>query len=260
MGIEALDALLPERGVRDGTLIEWISGGPGSGALTLAIAAALGRSAVSRTGATQKTLPRIHVQKKTDRLTPPHPNPLSPQRLFDLQGERGSEFHTLPRVERAPERQKASRPLVVVDGLGTFYPPALGRVAELCVVVRPRTAAEALWAMEQVLRSGAAGGMVAPVERLSDRAGRRLQLAAEQGGGLGMLIRPARDARAPCWGEVRFCVEPVSTAGMRRFRVTLARCRGGPAGGSVDLELDDETGLVRVAAQLAAAAPLCREA
>jgi hypothetical protein len=46
-GYAALDGILPERGLRRGTLVEWLEDGPGSGAGTLALAA--GREA-SRDG------------------------------------------------------------------------------------------------------------------------------------------------------------------------------------------------------------------
>jgi protein ImuA len=48
-GDAGLDRLLPEGGLRRGTLVEWLSGGRGSGAATLALAAA--RQAVASAGA-----------------------------------------------------------------------------------------------------------------------------------------------------------------------------------------------------------------
>jgi RecA/RadA recombinase len=39
-GCSALDRLLPEGGLRRGTLVEWLSAAPGSGAATLALIAA----------------------------------------------------------------------------------------------------------------------------------------------------------------------------------------------------------------------------
>jgi len=52
---------------------------------------------------------------------------------------------------------------------------------------------------------------VADVQRLSWLEARRLQLAAEQGGGLGLLIRPEAVRHQPSWADVRLLVEPLPT-------------------------------------------------
>jgi len=48
----------------------------------------------------------------------------------------------------------------------------------------------ALWAMEEALRAPAVGVVCAEIEDMDLTASRRLQLAAEAGGGLGLLLRP----------------------------------------------------------------------
>lgn len=75
----------------------------------------------------------------------------------------------------------------------TPYAPALaGAGIDLTrmLVVRPGDDTDALWAVEQALASGACVAVVAWVEAVSDRRLRRLQLAAETGGGWAVLFRP----------------------------------------------------------------------
>jgi hypothetical protein len=101
-------------------------------------------------------------------------------------------------------------------------------------------------------------------EALDDRAFRRLQLSAEQGESLGLLMRPSSVRGHPTWSELQLLVEALPTVPQwakapRRLRVEVARCRNGSSGASVELEIDDETGsiqesrLVHPAPQLAAA-------
>ena len=75
------------------------------------------------------------------------------------------------------------------------YAPALAQQGiELgrLLVVRPSTATEALWAAEQALSSGVCAAVLLWLKGTDDRWLRRLKLAAEAGGSLGVLFRPAR--------------------------------------------------------------------
>lgn len=264
-GLAPLDDLLPERGVPPGTLIEWLSTAEGSGAETLAMVVA---------GHTM--------------------------------GEKGV--------------------CIVIDRGGSFYPPAATPWIEdlqRMLVVHPNSDRDALWALEQSLRCSGVAVVVCRVEKLSQEAWRRLQLAGETGGGLGLLLRSAQQRAQPSWAGVRLLVEPlptepggrgsrraegrdketrrqgdkeqdksaitkfslspdslvplsepnsksafasceeflsVSGVGIkesspgRRIRIELIHCRGRTQGGSVELEIDDETGDVHLAPSLAPAA------
>jgi protein ImuA len=151
--------------------------------------------------------------------------------------------------------RETSGVLVVVDPSGEFYPPAaaqLGVPLDRLVVVRPRGAKETLWTIEQSLRSRGAMIVFANLGRLDGRVFRRLQLAAETGGGVGFLMRPLSCRAEPTWAESRLLVESAPTEGNgRRLRVTSLR--GQDASGTIDLEVCDETGDVRLAPRLAAA-------
>ncbi len=215
-GCETLDRLLPERGLRRGTLVEWLAAGSGSGAETLALGVA-GRAC----------------------------------------GDGGA--------------------LVVLDDRRQFYPPAAARLGielERMIVVQAQSEADRAWALDQALRCPAVAAVLAWPARLDDRAFRRMQLAAEQGGALGLLLRPETARREPSWADVRFEVEPAAAGDRhhlprsgqfpgsplsgsatseqgRRLRIEVLRCRGGTSGGSLFVEIDDATNTVSVASPLA---------
>jgi protein ImuA len=101
--------------------------------------------------------------------------------------------------------------LAILDRHGEFFPPAavrLGVALEQLMVVRTEHTADHDWAMDQVLRSPAVAATLAWPERLDSRTFRRWQLAVEEGGGLGLLIRPAAARSEPSWADVRLWIEP----------------------------------------------------
>lgn len=139
--------------------------------------------------------------------------------------------------------------LVVVDRRGDFFPPAaLARGVDPAqmIVVRPRSAPDELWAIDQALRCPAVAAVWAEAAQLDPRSFRRFQLAAEAGGVLGLLVRPLSVVGRPSWADVQLLVQPLRSAAGgpwrgRRWRVELLRCRGGAAGKSIVLELDETT-------------------
>jgi len=144
------------------------------------------------------------------------------------------------------------RMLAVLDPRGEFCPTAavrLGITPEQLLVVQPQGAADHDWAIDQVLHSPAVAAVLAWPKTIDVRTFRRWQLAAEEGGSLGLLLRPAAARSEPSWADLRLLVEPQPIAptnrlrfrNLRPLRITLLRCRGGTAGRSVDVELDDET-------------------
>ena len=156
--------------------------------------------------------------------------------------------------------------LVVVDRCRTFYPSAAtawGVDLASLLILQPADDAAELWAIDQVLRCPGVGAVYAPCGSLDVRDFRRLQLAAEAGGTLGILLRPARLRGQPTWADVQWRISPCRErppwrsgkgSGFRgqgsrrmhplwRLHVELIRCRGAPAGQVADLELDETTGL-----------------
>jgi protein ImuA len=116
---------------------------------------------------------------------------------------------------------------------------------------------------EEGLRHGGLGAVVAEVARLSMTASRRLQLAAEKSGSLGIAIRrwrrqaDATDFGQPTAAMTRWRVSvlpstplPVPGVGRPRWLVELVRCRSAE---SADFELEscDGKGRLAVPADLA---------
>ena len=154
----------------------------------------------------------------------------------------------------------------VVDEAGDFYPAAAqgwGLSLESLLWLRPSSVAETAWTVEQCLRCPAVGITWFQAEHIPDRVLQRWKIAAETGGGIGVLFRPSKAARYASWADVRWLVQPrpaVNATG-RRVRVELLSCRGAcPMGVSVELEVCDATGDVRLVSTLAGAASAIRAA
>jgi hypothetical protein len=214
-GIPALDALLPERGLPRGALVEWMAGATAGGTGTLAF--------------------RIAAQ---------------------LCGAGGA--------------------CIVIDGQNLVYPPAVCRLGldlDRIIVVRPEHARQALWAWEQSLRCPGVAVVIGRIGRLRTNEFRRLQLAAETGGAIGMLLRSAEDRRQPTWADLRLCVAPRASMRpgaaysggrpppcSRVLHVELLHSRGHFGTGTLLLDIDDETGAVHHVPRVAPATAARRSA
>ena len=124
--------------------------------------------------------------------------------------------------------------VVVLDRTGEFYPLAAvahGIEPGRLIVVHPGNKADHTWALDQALRCPAVAAAIAWPEtldgKLDGRTFRRLQLAVEQGGGLGLLIRPESARSQPSWADVRLLGEPLPSTSPygrpRRMRVQILR-------------------------------------
>lgn len=156
---------------------------------------------------------------------------------------------------------------------GVPYPPGLagaGVAPDRLLLLVARRPIEALWAAEEGLRAGGVA-VVAEVDSLDLTASRRLQLAAEAGGGPGFIFCRRSDRRTTSAARSRWRVAaapsgdeaPVGPGrseagrsevgrfdvGRSRWQVALVRCRGGREGEWL-LEWDDATDHLAVAAGL----------
>jgi len=98
----------------------------------------------------------------------------------------------------------------------------LGRL----LVVRPATATEALWAAEQALSSGVCAAVLLWLKGTDDRWLRRLKLAAEAGGALGVLFRPERHRFESSPATLRLLL----TQGEHAPHLELLKVQGGRPG------------------------------
>jgi protein ImuA len=132
------------------------------------------------------------------------------------------------------------------------------------IVVRTSTPRDALWAMEEALKTkgvAAAIGELAELGKEADlTATRRLSLAAQKGGGLALLLRgrsfPQPSAAATRWQVAAAPAPPDRFGGLGRtaFRLSLTKNRRGSCGSWV-LQWDHHEQRFLPALSLAVAAP-----
>ena len=148
----------------------------------------------------------------------------------------------LSQEERGTRGGPAARILTVNRWLAWVAPPHLPYAPALVaagvdltqlLLIRPRHPQDALWAMEQALRSGACGAVLGWPAGPDFRALRRLQLATEAGGGLGILFRPLTEASQTSPAALRLRLEPSDDG----LTVHILKRPGGWAGRPVLLSL-----------------------
>jgi protein ImuA len=145
-------------------------------------------------------------------------------------------------------------PLILVDTHRHFYTPAFiaaGLQAGEVILVRPTSRAHELWTIEQSLKCSGIGAVFCTIDYLKTQEFRRLQLAAESGTAIGLLLRPATASRQSGWANVRLLVSPRASPPQSLCRRVNVRClyaRGGLTNRTVELDICDETGAVCLAA------------
>jgi protein ImuA len=152
------------------------------------------------------------------------------------------------------------------------YGPGLARLGlepGRVILARARRDQDLLWAMEEGLKTPGLAAVIGEPRTLDLTASRRLQLAAESVGGLGLVLRCAKEGRAGTTVAVTRWRVASAPSGARevggvprdfglmrgRWRVRLERCRGALPGfedgyGHWLVEEGDATGAVAVAAEL----------
>jgi len=134
------------------------------------------------------------------------------------------------------------------------YAPALvsaGVDLSRVLLVHPRAQQDGLWAVEQSLRSGNCGAVLA--WPMLDDAGimRRLQLAAEAGDALGFMFRAQRFVKRPSPAAVRIQLDTHIDGNLS---VSILKRRGGWASGPVYLDTSLQHGALALHSRATAAA------
>ncbi len=190
----SLDALLPQAGLPSGSLIEWISDGPGNRASSVAFRCAAGF--LGRPGA------------------------------FAVVDGRGCFNPAAVRNTGIPvSRLLVVRPQTDRPGRHRFHSDNAGSYSQR----QQHQRTETLWALEQLGRSSGVQVVVTWIDRLSSTAQRRLQLAVETSGVTVFLIRPAQALHQSSWADLRFHVQSaqvtesvVSVGETARYRSQIA--------------------------------------
>ncbi|MBP0447199.1 hypothetical protein J8J14_20690 [Roseomonas sp. SSH11] len=121
------------------------------------------------------------------------------------------------------------------------------------LLARPRSQQDAFWAAEEALRCSAISAVLLAGEQPDAAAMRRLQLAAETGGGIGLLLRESEEDEGPSLATTRWRVTGRAGGSMHdlgdpQWSLDLLRCRAGRPrswhvtwrAGMDSLVLDDE--------------------
>ncbi len=137
------------------------------------------------------------------------------------------------------------------------------------ILVAAQKRIEVLWTVEEAIRSGAVGTVIAELDGADFTASRRLALASSRYGCPALLLMPsAREGATAATARWRVSPRPsapnrfdASAPGFARFQAVLERSRQSPhlAGSIYNLEWNDETLSLSVAAGLAAHSALSRE-
>jgi hypothetical protein len=151
-----------------------------------------------------------------------------------------------------------SCPIVWSDPRGEVYPPALAALGfDLTKMFLLRTSRdeEEAWAVAECLRCRGVGAVIAaptPARKMSRIEARRLQLAAEHGGSVGILLRQTGRGDDVYAAATRWKVSPMpGERTVQRWTIQLLHGHGGLVGNTVILEWRRETNSVHTAEQLA---------
>lgn len=239
-GVTPLDHALPHEGLPYGAITEIFSPAPGMGAMTLALRIACramlpeesledrswsgddGPAGPIGNGITGLRTPirfRHHPSRGEapllhfgDRVRPCWPAGEISAPHINMDDASISHVHSggLP----APQTSH----LLVLDTTGDFYPPAVaafGLDPERLIVVRTANRRDAFWVMDQSLRCPGVGAVLAFLPELDERQSRRLQLAAESSGSIGLLLcGPQKKGRS--FAAVRILLEPTMDSASNR--------------------------------------------
>jgi hypothetical protein len=144
--------------------------------------------------------------------------------LLDAEGV-GELQLVLPLLARLTQ---ANRHVALVAPPHIPYAPALAQAGLVLarVVVVDSHRSEGVWAAEQLLRCSAYGAVLAWTPQLREAESRRLQLAAENSGNIGLIYRPTHALGAASVAALRLRLRRRD----ERLEIEILKARGGLAG------------------------------
>jgi protein ImuA len=156
-------------------------------------------------------------------------------------------------------RESLAGSIIWSDPHQLLYPPAisaLGIPLDRVLLLRPKNEADELWALTEALRCPGVAAALACPRKLSTIEARRLQLAAERGGGVGLLIRTldpkTKSKSLPYAAATRWLVQPIAgERTVQKWKVQLIHGHGGQVGQSVILEASRATNTLRASLPVA---------
>jgi hypothetical protein len=126
-----------------------------------------------------------------------------------------------------------------------LYLPAIsaaGIKLEHLILLRCVNRSDQLWALAECMRCRGISATVASIEKLNQIEARRLQLAAERGGGVGIFMRPQRAAGDSYAAATRWLIQSYPGGpGKQRWSAELLHGHGGQTGKVLLLEVDRES-------------------
>lgn len=155
---------------------------------------------------------------------------------------RGALTEILPAAEGIGELRLALPALAALTREGAWvaliapphepYAPAFaaaGVMLSRMLVVRAAGPRDRLWAAEQALRAPSCGAVLAWLPGIGEAEVRRLQLAAREGGGWGVLYREAGSAAHSTWAALRLALSALPEG----LAVRILKRRGGVASAAI---------------------------
>jgi hypothetical protein len=158
--------------------------------------------------------------------------------------------------ETKPQSAGVSAGVIVIsDPKRKLYPPAaaqLGIPLARLYLLHPANREQELWAIGECLASAGVCAVVAELGAMNQVEARRLQLAAERGGSIGVFIRPSGKSSDIYAAATRMLVTPApATAVAQRWKLEILHGHGCQVGKNVVLEYNREEHTVHTSAELA---------
>jgi protein ImuA len=224
-GTPGIDAVLPNRGLPTGAVIEWISDQAGQSAASIALS--LSGGLMSQPGCLAVIDSRCEFN--ADAVCSVGV-PMSRLLLIRQDHKPGVSLLAGGDPEFVTGNRRSCRSSSFLRSL-------------------PVQQADTLWALEQTARCPGVRVAMCWLDRVSSTALRRLQLAVERSGVTVFLIRPDSALRQSSWADLRIGIRGLAAA---TVQIQVIQARNQVQNSSVvQLTIDHETGVVRPLSQLA---------